>query len=106
MIKRIITLLIFTLMLSNMAWATSFEGLNCHDQGSTTDQSMGQSIDRISDHEPGDTDHEEHCCDCNILVLPNLHLQNNNQEPDKYLLTVVTKAQSRFYQPPVPPPTV
>lgn len=82
-----------------MAWAASFEGLNCHDQNS----SMEQTIDHEMAHS---NNNEEHCCDCNILVLPNLHIKNNVQEPDTYFLTIFTNIRSRYYQPPVPPPTV
>lgn len=96
MTTRIITLLILTLVFSNMAWATSFEGLNCHNQ-----EKIGT---HITDHESDDNASADDCCECNILVLPNVSTQFGHTATKNYTSRVYTNVYSYFDKPAIPPP--
>lgn len=93
MTTRITALLIISLIFSNIAWATSFEGLNCHEQNTGSEH--------ITDHESISSDD---CCESNLIVLPNFFVQHGHTGPENYKSKVFNNTYSYFDNPEIPPP--
>lgn len=92
---RIITLLIIALLFSNMAWASSFEGLDCHDQNKISKH--------ISDHDTDETANVDDCCELNFVVLSNL-IHDSYTDSENYKSKALTNVYSFFDKPAIPPP--